>query len=231
MKTELQPAFVLHLRPYRNTSALVEAYTAAHGRVGLVARGARAPNSRLRGALQPFRRLLLSWSGGGELVTLTGAEEVGPFLTLAAGQVASGFYLNELLLRLTQRNDPHPEAFAAYAAALEQLARGGDNEAVLRVFEKRLLEGLGYGLPLRPAGAAALDPDADYLYVPESGPVPLGSEAQSGVRVAGATLIALAEERLEQQEALRQCKVLMRTVLAHYLGDRPLRSRELFRKL
>lgn len=231
MKIELQPAFVLHVRPYRNSSALVETYTAGHGRVGLVARGVRSAGSRLRGVLQPFRRLLLSWSGGGELVTLTGAEEVGPFLALTGERVVSGFYLNELLLRLTQRNDPHPEAFAAYAAALERLAAGGDPEAVLRIFEKRLLEGLGYALPLRAAGAAPLDPEAEYVYVPEVGPVPAASCTQQGVRVGGAALVALERERLEDAASLKQCKALMRAVLARYLGDRPLRSRELFRKL
>lgn len=231
MRVELQPAFVLHARDYRNTSALVEAYTAAHGRVGLVARGARSSKSRLRGVLQPFRRLLLSWSGGGELVTLTGAEEVGPFLDLSGERVASGFYLNELLLRLTQRNDPHPEAFAAYGTALQCLVQGADAEAVLRIFEKRLLEGLGYALPLRAAGDAALEPQRAYVYVPELGPLPAEGCPHQGVPIAGAALLALQEERLERSEELRQCKVLMRTVLARYLGDRPLRSRELFRKL
>lgn len=232
MKIELQPGFVLHSRPYRDTSAIVEAFTAGHGRVALVARGVRSQKSRLRGLLQPFRRVLLSWSGAGDLHTLTGAEEVGPALRLSGEGLISGFYVNELMMRLSHRNDANAQLFASYGATLQALAQSQDPRVVLRIFEKRLLEALGYGLQLQhDLDDAPIDPDGHYRYTVEVGPARVHGTAAAGEGgIGGATLLALAAEDLRGDTALRESKRLMRTVLNHYLGPKPVRSRELFRK-
>ena len=230
MRAQLEPAYVLHRRPYRETSLLVEALTREHGRVGLVARGAQGDRSRLRGTLQPFVPLLLSWSGQQELMSLTGAEGAGGG-TLPGRALLSGFYLNELLIRLLPRLDPHPAIYDAYVEALAGLARREVEEAVLRVFEKRLLGSLGYGLVLGGADCTGnpLDPEGTYRYQVETGAIP-GDSSGEGVTVRGATLLAVAEERVGDQRSAREAKQLMRYVLQHYLGDRPLESRSLFRR-
>ncbi len=227
----LQPAFVLHTRPYRDTSLLVEAFSRERGRVGLVARGARSGRSRLAGVLQPFSPLLLSWRGQGELVTLIGAEADGPALLPPGGGLLSGFYLNELLLRLLHRGDAHPELYAVYCQTLALLGRGEDEEAVLRRFERLLLQEIGYGLQLEHAADSG-DPimaGRRYDYLPERGPVPLVGEPR-GVAVHGETLLALARDACLDERCRREAKRLMRAALAVHLGDRPLKSRELYRQ-
>ena len=134
----MQAAWVLHHRPYRETSSLLELLTEAHGRVGAVAKGARRPASRWRGLLQPFSPLLVSWTGGGDLVTVTGAEAAGAPLRIPGGRLMSAWYANELLLRLLQRHDPQRGVFIAYASVLAELAGEGSEAHALRVFEKRL---------------------------------------------------------------------------------------------
>jgi DNA repair protein RecO (recombination protein O) len=227
----LQPALVLHHRAYRDTSLLLELFTPEHGRVGAVARGVRKEKSRWAGLLQLFRPLLVSWSGRGELVTLTGVEEDGLAPPLAGSALPCGFYINELLLRLLQRNDPHTGLYAAYRATLRELAGGERSavEAVLRLFEKRLLQELGYGLLLEHTADTGRPVQASerYSYEIERGPVAYNERA-TGVTVHGSTLLALAAGALREETSLRESKKLMRAVLAHYLGDKPLRSRELF---
>lgn len=231
MKVELQPGFVLHSRPYRDTSALIEAFTAGHGRVGLVARGVRSQKSRLRGLLQPFRRVLLSWSGRGDLHTLTGAEEVGPALRLTGERLISGFYVNELMMRLSHRSDANAQLFACYGTTLESLGEGVEPQVALRIFEKRLLEALGYGLQLQyDVYDTPIEAGLRYEYRIEQGPAPLSAAASSAVELSGAALLALAHERFEGESELRECKALMRAILSHYLGAKPLRSRELFQR-
>ncbi|NIR62124.1 MAG: DNA repair protein RecO [Gammaproteobacteria bacterium] len=227
-RVALQPAYVLHQRPFRNTSLLLELLTPGHGRVGLVARGVRTQRSRLRPLLQAFRPLLVSWSGRGELGTLTGVEGAERAPSLQGRALLAGFYLNELLVRLLGRHDPHADLFTAYHDALQALA-GSWGEAALRIFEKRLLQALGYGLVLEHEveRGRALEPEALYCYRLEHGPVP-AKAGEAGLTVHGATLLALARERLESARALREAKALTRAALGLYLGDRPLKSRDLF---
>ncbi len=232
MKVDLQAGFVLHSRPYRDTSALVEAFTAGYGRIGLVARGARSEKSRLRGLLQPFRRVLLSWSGRGELQTLHAAEEVGPALHLSGARLISGFYVNELMMRLSHRGDANTQLFAAYAATLQSLAAAEDPSRTLRVFEKRLLESLGYGLQLQhDTHGTPIDPGCRYGYAIEIGPVPIAAAGPSDLEISGATLLALAAESVDDLRCARESKALMRFILGYYLGPQPLHSRALFRTL
>jgi DNA repair protein RecO (recombination protein O) len=226
----LQPGFVLHSRPYGDTSALLEVFGAESGRVGLVARGVRGPRSKRRGLLQPFNELLLSWQGRGELGTLADVESRGAPVFLAGGALISGFYLNELLMRLLRRDDPHPEVYSAYRGAVAALAAGEPQAPLLRVFEKRLLEGLGYGLML---GEDRLgDPvraDAHYRYLPEEGPEPVAA-AQPGHTVEGVLLLRLAAEKAHPSLADPALARLLRQALAPYIGERPLKSRELYRQ-
>lgn len=224
MRVQLEPAYVLSVRPYRETSALVEAFTAVHGRIGLVARGARGSRSKLRGVLQPFRQLLLSWTERGELGTLTGAEAVPTPVTLAGDAVFSGWYLNELLLRLLPRRDPHAALFASYAQALA--AQGGAAaQAALRVFEKRLLTELGYGLQF----PERFDAEGWYEYDDDAGFAAVAEPTPAAYR--GASLHALREESLEAHEALADAKRLLRAALTQHLGGQPLKTPAMLREL
>ncbi len=232
-RVELQPAYILHHRPYRNSSRLLEVLSRDHGRFGMVARGVSSRRSRLQGRLQPFRPLLLSWSGRGELATLTGAEADGPPLLLSGAALMSGFYLNELLLRLTGRHVPFPRLFQAYRQALQRLEKGGIDQVALRFFECRLLEELGYGLILEHdvESGAPIQPQKRYCYHIERGPVEVREGEGDGLQLAGRSLLALAKGTFPDEECLQDARRLMRAVLAFYLGEKPLRSRQLFRAL
>jgi DNA repair protein RecO (recombination protein O) len=220
-RARLQPAYVLARRPYRETSLLLEVFSQHHGRLGLVARGARGTRARTQAGLEPFCPLLLSWSEAGELATLTAAEALGPPLALSGERVFHGWYLNELLLKLLPRHDPHPGLYGDYAWTLEQLP-GQRAEAALRIFEKRLLAALGYALPL-----AAVDAALKYRYSAERGLEPLPAAAAEGC--SGASLLALGEERLDSPEVLRQVRGVLRAALAHRLGGQPLATPRLLR--
>src|SRR5919108_1527367 len=143
-RIEHEPAYVLHTYPYMETSLIVEAFTRSHGRVAVLARGARRPRSAMRGVLLSFHPLRLTWSASAELGNLIGAEWAGALQPLAGQGLMCGFYLNELLLRLLPRDDPHELLFDHYQDALTRLSLAGDASSVLRAFEKRLLVELGY---------------------------------------------------------------------------------------
>jgi len=230
--TQLQSGYILHQRAYRDTSLLLEVFTHDHGRFGLVARGARAPRSRIRGLLQPFQPVLLSWSGRGELGTLAGIEPAidarGVPPRLLGATLYSGFYLNELLMRLLQRHDPHPELFVAYAEALRDLPQAAQRP--LRLFEKQLLESLGYGLLLdhEADSGVPVSAEADYVYALESGPVRNPGVNARGLRLSGRSLLSLAAEDLSDAQSLADSKRLMRAALGLYLGGRELKTREVF---
>jgi len=228
----LEEAFILHARPYRDSSLLLEAFSREQGRLGLVARGARRGRKRLAEQLQPFVPLLLSWRGQGELATLTGAEPAGTALLPPAGGLLSGFYLNELLIRLLHRGDAHPHLFDVYRQTLALLGQGTDEERVLRRFERLLLQEIGYGLQLEQEADSGgpVSPGRLYDYLPEQGPLPAASGEPRGVRIHGRTLLALARDGELDAQGRREAKHLMRAALAVHLGDRPLQSRELYRQ-
>ncbi len=229
----LQPSLLLHRKPYRDTSLLIEVFCSNYGRLGLVARGARNRRGPLPGLLQPFMPLLLSWSGRGELATLTGTEQHTPPLVLTGDAMISGFYLNELLMRLLPRHDPHPHLYQRYLATLQQLARTGMDEWALRLFERDLLQELGYGLLLTHEGGSGemVDAALRYCYYPEFGPQRADSGQEHCPSIHGATLLALAHGEDGNDTRIRgEAKRLMRMILSHYLGNKPLASRELFRQ-
>jgi len=230
-RIELQPAYVLHRHPYRDTSLIVELLTAEHGRLGLLAKGAKRPRSPLRPLLQPFSPLLVSWVGRGELPVVIAAERGAALTPLPGEALLCGFYLNELVLRLTHRHESHRALFAHYGATLGALRASKDFERVLRRFEKSLLEEIGYGLVLEheAASQAPIEPHRRYRYDPERGPVDVTDAADARHTLTGRSLIALREDTLWDPTTGREIKRLMRQVLEHHLGERPLASRELFR--
>ncbi len=229
-----QQAFVLHAYPYRETSLIVEALTVDHGRVAMVARGAKRPRSELRGVLQAFQPLSMSWAGAGELKTLTRAEWRGGLPLVTGAALLCGFYLNELLLKMLPREDPHPLLFHDYQATLGRLAASSEHAPVLRQFEVRLLAALGYALPLTHEADTGkpVDPEARYYYAFDRGPRTVASEpGRRYPRVRGATLLALAGQNFHAPEAALEAKRLMREVLDHYLEQRAIFSRRVVRDL
>jgi DNA repair protein RecO (recombination protein O) len=233
-RVSLEPAFVLHGRAYRETSELLEVFSREHGRVSLVARGMRRPKSGLRALLQPFRPLLLSWSGrGGGLMTLGAAEPAGGAIDLAGDGLMSGFYANELLLRFLHRGDPHPQLFATYAQVLGQLGAGAAAAAVLRGFELELLAESGYGLNLDHDAVSGLplDPEARYQYVVERGPVAAGEDAGDVATYRGADLLAIGRGEFHGEPQLQSARRLLRAVLDHHLGGQPLKTRQVVRAM
>jgi len=226
----LAPAYVLHQYPYRDTSRIVEVFTSVHGRLTLFARGANGPKSALRGVLRPFQRMLVSWSGKGEACQLVSAEIDGVVTNLAPNRLMSGFYLNELLLKLTQRCDPHPDIFFSYASCVQALCDGEVEEPTLRRFEKRLLNDLGYGLQLAVTGAGVpVQRDGYYRFALQSGPQPCVAESPGAVY--GQSLADLQVESFDDPRSLRDAKRLLRAAIDACLEGRPLKSREMMRAL
>ena len=233
-------AYVLHSYPYRETSLILQAWTEKHGRMGLVAKGAKRPKSAARSLLVPFQPLVIDWFGKGELRTLKNAEPAAPATPLAGQALLSAFYLNELLLKLTTRDDPHEQLFVAYdeaVSALRALSRagGGGVEPVLRRFELSLLRELGYALELtREAGThTPIVAEQQYDYVVERGAVPAeGAQARGdAVRLSGLTLLDLERGRFEDPTTIAQAKSLMRLLINHSLNGQQLATRAMVRDL
>ncbi len=229
----MHPAYILHARPYRETSLLLEAFTRDHGRIGLVARGVRGTRGQSqRAVLQPMQPLLLSWGGRGELLRLNAAEPAGSAPLLAGDSLLAGFYLNELVLRLLPRGEPQPDLFWRYAECLGAL---GEPDAPmaweLRRFERDLLAATGYALELEAAGEGGetLDPGGRYRVDPMTGPYRVRDATAESV--SGAALLALGEDRKPDAEGLRELRRLLREVLRHHLGGRELRSWQLLSDL
>jgi DNA repair protein RecO (recombination protein O) len=219
----LEPAYVLHHREYRDTSRILDVFSERHGRITLFARGARGPKSKLASLLMPFRPLLLSWSGRGDAAQLTGAEAGSEAPAIPAAHVMSAFYLNELVITLTTRHDPQPQLFVDYARALRRLAAPAQPEAALRVFEKRLLESIGYGLEL--------DVEEGHYYQFRAG---LGfQEVRDDAPGAygGRSLLALREESLDDTPTLDVARRVLRQALDHCLEGREIRTRTVARSM
>ncbi|MGA7595338.1 MAG: DNA repair protein RecO [Gallionella sp.] len=233
-----EPAFVLHSYPFRETSLILDVYSRRHGRLAIVARGARRPRSALRGVLMNFQPLLLSWFGKGEVRTLHSAEWQGGQPYLQGTALMCGFYLNELLLNLLARDDPHEQLFDYYRATLYRLANENDHAATLRCFEKHLLQELGYALLLdREAGSnRPIQPELCYRYAVDRGPLPDGGgrdegDDSAGFSVLGKTLLDMASDEYGDPATAQQSKQLMRILLNHHLGGKKLHTRELIKEL
>lgn len=258
-RIDAQPAFILHSYPYSETSLIIDVFSREHGRLPLLARGARRPRSALRGVLQAFQPLELGWFGKGEVRTLAKAEWQGGMPLLAGTALMLGYYLNELLLRLLPRDDAHPRLFDRYEAALQQLslpaalATGQEPHlgvtALLRRFEKNLLAELGYGLTLEHEvdNGRPIEAERWYHYRLERGPVILDDRAEEAGQPAtdgthpysshgmqairGKTLLDLARDDYSDSRTLAESKQLMRLLIKHHLGGQSLQSRRVFMDL
>jgi len=230
MRIDSQPAYVVHTRPYRDSSAIVELFTRDYGLVALLAKGVRSAKSK-RPSLQPFNQLTVGWVGKGELPVMTGVEQHA-FLHCSGDRLTTLIYLNELLLRLLKRYDPYPELFMAYEQMLSKLAEGGNASCQLRLFETSFLEALGYGLLLEieADGVTPIEADQYYRYLPEFGAVADGSD-DAGVEVVGAELLALNSQDCTVVGSSMNLKRLLRVSVERYLERSQIKSRELFRVL
>ncbi|CAG0938114.1 DNA repair protein RecO [Gallionellaceae bacterium] len=232
-RLEDQPAFVLHSYPFRETSLLLEVFSRQHGRVALVARGARRPRSALRGLLLNFQPLSLSWFGKSELRTLHSAEWQGGQPQLQGTALLCGFYLNELLLNLMARDDPHEQLFDYYQRTLQRLASEPDHAATLRCFEKHMLQELGYALLLEHEADSGrpVNPGLQYRYVIERGAIADAGDTTEGLAVLGKTLLDMAADDYRDAVSAHQSKQLMRMLLNHHLAGKALHTRELIKDL
>jgi|SRR5215469_3513954 len=231
-RVSLTPGYLLHQHAWRETSRILEIWSREQGRIGLVARGVRRPRSPHRSLLQSFAPLLLSWTQRTELGNLTGAESGGSPIPLRGRPLMAAFYMNELLLRLLPRQDSHPVLYDRYAVTLRALIEPKP-AAALRLFEKHLLDALGYGLNLTRAlpGDKPVEAEGQYLYDLESGPRALGGRRASGLLVGGRMLLALHAEALDDAEDLRAAKRLLRAALERHLDGRALKSAVVMRAL
>jgi len=232
-RTDHEPGYVLHSYPYKETSLIVEAFTRRHGRLGLLARGARRPRSAIRGMLLAFHPLGLSWSGSGDLGTLRSVDWAGTHRAPAGLGLMCGFYLNELLMRLLPRDDPHERLFDAYAESLRCLAEARDQEPVLRAFERRLLGELGYA-PLLEHDAisgAPIEPEQRYMYEPDRGPVAVRGEHAPPAALRGQTLLDIANDDYARADTRDEARRLLRELIAHRLGGQTLHTRTVLKEL
>lgn len=233
MKVDQQPAYLLHARPFSESSLLVDVFTREHGRLMLMAKGARRAKSRARGVLLPFKPLLVSWTGKGQLPILTSVEQSQHTDEMSGLRLASGFYLNELLLRLLHRHDAHETLFEHYRSAVEQLVSAQPPRQVLRIFEKKLLHDIGFGAVLdRDAETGeAIASEQQYHYVLEKGPVRAHESGAYTLSVSGRTLEALREECFQSELELQEAQRLTRILIDRQLNGRVLRSRRVMQEM
>ncbi len=229
-----EPAWLLHHRPFRDSSQILDILSRDHGRLAVVAKGSRGAKSKFRGILRPFMPLQLSWAMRSDLGTLTGAEMNGAPLSLTGDALISGYYVNELILKLTHRHDPQPEIFASYGETIGQLVGSEDVAPFLRQFEIELLQMLGYALNLdhdtqtrQPLRAEQL-----YEYRASDGPVPVSNPARDGPMVfTGAELVAIGKQSFADRAVLKNAGRLLKHVIAYHLDGRQLKSRKVLREL
>jgi DNA repair protein RecO (recombination protein O) len=228
-----EPGYVLHTYPYMETSLIVEAFTRGFGRVAVLARGARRPRSAMRGVLLSFHPLRLGWSASAELGNLISAEWSGALQPLAGRGLMCGFYLNELVLRLLPRDDPHEALFDVYGEALKGLAQGAEQGAVLRSFEKRLLAELGYAplLEREAASGAPIEPGRRYVYEPDRGPMPSRNSSSDELTVSGQTLLDLAADEFARPQTRDEARMLLRALIGQRLHGQTLHTRTVLREL
>lgn len=225
----LAPGYILHHRPYRDTSRILEVLVRDHGRLTLFARGARGPKPRFGGVLQPFELLLLSFQLGREAGQLTGAESAQSAPPLPAKSLMPGFYLNELLLKLTTRHDPMAEVFEDYRRALDGLRAGERIEGVLRVFEKRLLEAVGYGVDLTAEARTGRPIESGSLYRFEASQGLVPAREGEAEAVAGSSILALAREEMAEGRVLEDARKVLKAALAERLEGKELTTRQVAR--
>lgn len=231
-RIDRQVAYVLHAHPYSETSLVVDIFSREHGRLPLLARGARRPRSAMRGSLMAFAPLELGWFGAGEVKTLAKTEWLGGMPLLSGRCLLLGYYLNELLVKLLPRDDAHPQLFDAYADALRALSSGAEDAPELRRFEQTLLKELGYGLTLDvdASTGAKVANDKEYVYWIERGPIERVG-ADDTPSILGKTLLDMVADDYSDARTRIESKGLMRQLIAHHLSGKALHSRRVFMEL
>jgi len=230
-RVHLEPAWLLHQRDFRDSSRIVEFYTRDHGRVALFARGVRGAKSRYAALLQPFVPLLVSWTGSGDGGAFAGAEAAGAPMAVAPRCLMSAFYANELLMKLLVREDPHPDIYEMYGTLLASLVDPATELRGLRLFEKRLLDSLGFGadyVQLSTSGEAIEASRYYHVHAGRGVTAPAaGPEAADCYR--GEDLLSLAAEDLGTPSALQAARRLLRAAIGEALEGRPLETRRVAR--
>lgn len=233
LRIENQTGFLLHSYLWRETSLIAEVFSREHGRVPMVAKGARRPGSMLRGVLMAFQPLDVSWTGRGEIKTLTHASWQGGQALLGGVGLLCGYYLNELLLRLLPREDAHAKLFDIYAETLARLAVGQAYAPLLRSFELALLREVGYAptLDYDVESGEAVRPDGHYLFLTETGPVEAPRSRDDMPLLPGHVLLAMAQDDFSSPDTLSHAKGLMRRLIQYHLGGQALESRRILMEL
>ena len=231
MRVPLNPCYILHQRSYRESSLIIDVFSREYGKLVLVSKGAKRPKSRVRALIQSHQRLYIAWSGKGDMGTLTAIETGGESLNINGRQMMAAFYLDELLMRLLHRHEGHPELFDAYERCLKQLGGGESEQAAIRAFEVQLLKSLGYGLVLDHDAdtGAKIDPEKEYYYRINYGPVVVPPQEMNYIKISGKALNALDGNRYGEEDSMKEAKVLIQYILKSHLGPKPLASRELYR--
>jgi len=234
MRVENQPAYILHQRPFRDTSQILEVFTKEHGRLSIMSRGSRAPKSRLKNVLQPFRALVINWTGRGEMPTLAGAETASQSVAFLQGKsLACALYINELMMYLTYKHDIHEALFSQYHQTINRLFEAEKLEQELRLFEINLLENLGVPVDFSHVvdTGEKVEESSEYYYQIEHGLYKQQSDRKlNNIPVlSGESLIAMSHGEFEDPKTLKDAKSLMRYIINHYLAGKNLKSRELFR--
>lgn len=231
-RVQQQRGYILHHRPFRDSSQILDILTRDHGRIAVVARGSRGKKSRLAGVLRPFLPLRVSWVAKSDLGTLTGAEAAGAPAGLSGDALLSAFYVNELILYFLHRDDAQPELFSLYSDVVAALGQNGDVAATLRDFELEFLGLLGYAVNLEHEAASQneIEPDRHYDYRVEQGPVPVSRE-EGPLVFRGSTLRGIAARQFDDADVLRAANRLLREVITYHLGGKELQSRKVLREV
>lgn len=230
MKVELTPCYILHRRDYSESSLILEVFSREHGRINLIAKGAKR-NKKQQGINHSlYQKYNMSWVSKSELGTLTDIELVSLSGSLKPEFMMSGFYMNEIMLRLLHKHESHPELFDSYDTAINRLINEAPEQIVLRYYEKTLLQSLGYGVILdhEVETGENLNAEKDYYYKFDFGPSLKFGSTDSGVTISGKTLLELDAETLFDSKNINEAKMLLRSILDQHLGERPLASRDLY---
>ncbi len=230
MKVELTPCYILHRRDYSESSLILEIFSREHGRINLIAKGAKRNKKRQGINHNLYQKYHMSWVAKSELGTLTDIELPSISGSLKAEAMMTGFYMNEIILRLLHKHESHPELFDSYDTAINRLRNNMPEQIVLRYFEKTLLQSLGYGVILNHEVVLGegIDAEKDYYYKLDFGPSLKFSNSEPGINISGKTLLELDTETLSNSKNINEAKTLLRLILDQHLGERPLASRELY---
>jgi len=230
MKIELTPCYILHRRDYSETSLILDVLSREHGRVNLIAKGAKRHKKQQGINHNLYQKYNMAWVAKSELGTLTDIELDSMSGSLKPAVMMTGFYMNEIMLRLLHKHEPHPELFDSYDTSIEKLANDESEQIVLRYYEKIVLQSLGYGVVLDHDVHTGenLVPERNYYYQLDSGPSCKEIENTSGINISGKSLLELNSETLADIKNINEAKKLLRMILNQYLGEKPLASRELY---